>query len=48
LDGTTDDDLLDVIRKASGELDDILATFDIKTKVLEIGNHKIEQVTFVD
>src|SRR5262245_39831387 len=28
LDGTTDNDLLDVIRKASGELDDILETFD--------------------
>ncbi len=30
LDGTTDDDLLDVIRKASNELDDILEMFDSK------------------
>src|SRR5262252_5250997 len=30
LDGTTDNDLLDVIRKASIELDDILEVFDNK------------------
>ena len=37
LDGITDVDLLDVIRKASGELDDILITFD-KKMIEEIKN----------
>ena len=52
LDGITDDELLNIIRKASDELMDTLETFDkdvmTEVKSLIIGNTVIEAVTFTD
>ena len=48
LDGTTDSDLLDVIRKASNELDDILEMFDtdfIQELVTAIQEQPIKVIT---
>ena len=42
LDGTTDNDLLDVIRKASIELNDILVFFDQKDACIQIVKEQIQ------